>query len=70
MKRNTTFDDDFAQTQQSFFRRFILGSLVAILLNILFGVLSLLVFCTIIYFFLAAAGIVPPADVIPFVPYV
>jgi hypothetical protein len=70
MRRNSRFDDEFAQTQQSFFRRFILGGLVAILFNIFFGVLTILFFCAIIYFFLAAAGIVPPADVIPYVPYV
>lgn len=70
MRDEVTFDEEFGMNQDSFFRRFILGSIVAILLNLTLGVLTILFFCAIIYFFLAAAGIVPPADVIPFVPYV
>lgn len=45
-------------------------SLLWILLGLTVSGISLTISFTIVYFFLAAAGFVPPQDFIPFVPYV
>lgn len=63
MKNDDLFDDDFhsdVQRQQKYFAVF--GLLISL------GGFFLVVFT--LYFFLAAAGVVPPMDVIPFVPYI
>lgn len=41
-----------------------------ILLGLFLSAVSLAVSCLVIYFFLAAGGLLPPLDFIPFVPYV
>jgi hypothetical protein len=50
------------------------GGLIVGVLWILFSLtlsaISLSISLTIVYFFLAAAGIVPPIDFVPFIPYV
>lgn len=40
------------------------------LLGLLLSAISLTITLTIVYFFLAAAGVVPPLDFVPFVPYI
>ena len=63
---DTNFDDDFddfhadIKRQQKYFALF--GLLIAI------GGFFLLVFT--VYFFLAAAGVLPPLDLIPVIPYI
>jgi hypothetical protein len=59
-------DDDFQSFQKTAGRWMILN---AILGFAFFAVGFLLVVVT-IYFFLAAAGVVPPMDLVPWVPYV
>lgn len=68
MRRNTNLHDDM--NSSGFFRNFILGGIIAIILNLLFGALTLIIFCAIVYFFLAAAGIVPPQNVVPMIPFI
>lgn len=57
------FFDDFAQTA----RRWVILQAV---LGFLFFISAVSFVGAIIYFFLAAAGVVPPLDLIPVVPYV
>ena len=56
-------DEEFFNQAQQTQRRFAW-------LGFAFFVFIILLVSTIIYFFLAAAGVLPPVDVIPFVPYV
>lgn len=45
-------------------------SVAFVLLGLFLLAAKLAIICGIVYFFLAAAGIVPVIDVVPFVPYV
>lgn len=57
------FDDDFMNRAQKTQRRMAV-------IGLFYSVFLFLLFCTTVYFFLAAAGVVPQHDVIPYVPYV
>lgn len=52
------------------FAQFTIYSVLAMVLTVVINLGLLVAVCFIIYFFLAAAGVVPPLDLIPFVPYI
>lgn len=69
--------DDFTPRQNSsiepdnsFFRKFFIGGLIAGILGLVINVAFVVCVLIALYFFCAAAGIVPPLDLIPFIPYV
>jgi hypothetical protein len=46
------------------------GGVIFILLGLFLLAAKLAIICGIVYFFLAAGGVLPAIDVVPFVPYV
>lgn len=47
-----------------------LGGILFVLLGLFLLAAKLAIICGVIYFFIAAAGIVPAIDLVPFIPYV
>lgn len=64
------FHDDFDERHSEMMEKGKKWAVLGFLLNIVIGLGSVLLLCIIVYFFLAAMGYVPPADVIPILPYV
>jgi hypothetical protein len=46
------------------------AGILFILASLAFSALSMAVTCLVVYFFLAAGGVFPPLDFIPFIPYI
>jgi hypothetical protein len=70
MDMDINTDDDFGEMSSDMKRSFGKFAVLVILLNIIFGVVGLVLTVGIIYFFLAALGVVPPVDVVPVIPFV
>lgn len=63
MKNNELFDDDFEEQMRR-------EQPYAAFIGLSFTILAFVTVVFTIYFFLAAAGVVPPMDLIPWIPYI